>query len=1006
MPDGDSSTDSGGTLGPTGSSKSYRSRVTGAASSAVSGRGGRNFRQALVAIGCVVALIVTATAMPAFSAPLAPSEGGGSGGGGGGGGSGGSGGPGGSSGPSGGASSSSSASDGQPQLDGLPGKGLGNAGGGGTSPKSSPVLGILTSLLSGRGSGGPDGSGGLDGVGNSQFGALSPGHSTMIGGLNPTGDAVSGDQRQELHFRVSSSKETYWRTGSYDVYTGSGWKKSTSRRDVLLSAPNVKHPAGQRIQHSVTLKKAATSLPVAWRPNQLHGVESVKINTAGEVPVAGRLEADETYTVTSYEPPRDPSILRDAGTEPPRKLQQHYTQLPESTPQQRIKRLTDRITDPGGSQYAKARAIETWLESNKQYSLDVTRPVNGQVVSTFIFDRKKGYCEYFASSMVVMLRSQDIPARYVVGYSTGLPVGNTSYNVYSMNAHAWVEVYFQDIGWVRFDPTPGTPRLETEQRLLSSENESTSYLPNQTGSPNEVSSTSSDNYSLSVTPAPAPGRVVTAHVEKDGTPVGGVTVIVNGAVAGETNRSGNVTVTIPYNESVEVEVRHPDHSPSSSESRASVGGVPSGLSGGPLRLYAVKPSRGAIFSAQETGGDELVNKTYNLTGNMTFTTQGIVAPGMASTLRVTINSTPVRDALLTVDGEEAGRTNQTGEIQFRIPPQTPAGSDIHITAERGDFSDSATLTVHQPEISVSAAGWSPLLLPGQNATVHVTVGDKPVSNATVLFGSRTVGKTNTDGELTAPLPIAGRVDITAKSGSLTAQKTVSKPLMSVFLLLVIGVVGVGGGITVAYRRGLTPRDVVVWLRRATVRLGRGVVTALVWFGRRVTAIWQRIRAAGEYLLANLDNLYEVAVQFMTWFMSLPRAFGGAVTEWYARFKHWLIPRLPWTETSQAEVESTPSASEDRPSSSSKSRRTVRELWRQFVRLANVSHWRRKTPGEIAHTAIRAGLPKPAVETLTEAFREVEYGQRDPGKRVEKAQEAVRQLRSTTAEDTDKTEGDT
>lgn len=69
-----------------------------------------------------------------------------------------------------------------------------------------------------------------------------------------------------------------------------------------------------------------------------------------------------------------------------------------------------------------------------------------------------GYCTYYATTMVTMLRSQGVPARFVVGYTTGEQVGDDRYRVRGLNSHAWVQVYFPDVGWVRFDPTPAGPR--------------------------------------------------------------------------------------------------------------------------------------------------------------------------------------------------------------------------------------------------------------------------------------------------------------------------------------------------------------------------------------------------------------------------------------------------------------------------------------------------------------------------------------------------------------------
>jgi hypothetical protein len=80
---------------------------------------------------------------------------------------------------------------------------------------------------------------------------------------------------------------------------------------------------------------------------------------------------------------------------------------------------------------------------------------------------ERGYCTYFATTMVAMLRSQGVPARFAVGYTPGEQVGEDRWLARGLDSHAWVEVYFSDVGWVRFDPTPAEPRREAERRQLN-----------------------------------------------------------------------------------------------------------------------------------------------------------------------------------------------------------------------------------------------------------------------------------------------------------------------------------------------------------------------------------------------------------------------------------------------------------------------------------------------------------------------------------------------------------
>ncbi|HWX54315.1 MAG TPA: transglutaminase domain-containing protein, partial [Verrucomicrobiae bacterium] len=107
------------------------------------------------------------------------------------------------------------------------------------------------------------------------------------------------------------------------------------------------------------------------------------------------------------------------------------------------------------SNYLKAKAIESYLRTNFGYTLQLPGRLEQDPLAAFLFERKKGHCEYFASSMAVMLRTLGIPARVVNGFRGGQYNDVTSsYIVREKNAHSWVEVYFPEYGWVSFDPTP------------------------------------------------------------------------------------------------------------------------------------------------------------------------------------------------------------------------------------------------------------------------------------------------------------------------------------------------------------------------------------------------------------------------------------------------------------------------------------------------------------------------------------------------------------------------
>jgi hypothetical protein len=160
-----------------------------------------------------------------------------------------------------------------------------------------------------------------------------------------------------------------------------------------------------------------------------------------------------------------------------------YLQLPEHLPQ-RIAQLTRSITDDSTTTWEKAKAVEQYLREHYRYTLTPNNPVrtgNSDFVDMFLFEQKEGYCDYFSTAMTVMLRSIGVPARWVKGFSPGEIIepdeneillermqtlrsernhssNNTYYSILvrHRNAHSWVEVYLPEIGWISFDPTPGS----------------------------------------------------------------------------------------------------------------------------------------------------------------------------------------------------------------------------------------------------------------------------------------------------------------------------------------------------------------------------------------------------------------------------------------------------------------------------------------------------------------------------------------------------------------------
>jgi transglutaminase-like putative cysteine protease len=169
----------------------------------------------------------------------------------------------------------------------------------------------------------------------------------------------------------------------------------------------------------------------------------------------GRYEADSDIAVPSREE------LRMAGRSYPAPLAAIYLRLPALDP--RVSRLAAQITSSAGNEFDKAAAVENYLKTRFGYTLELPPSAVKDPIANFLFERKQGHCEYFASAMAVMLRTLGIPSRVITGFrSDEFNDLTANYVVRAKDAHAWVEAYFPGSGWHTFDPTPagasGTPQ--------------------------------------------------------------------------------------------------------------------------------------------------------------------------------------------------------------------------------------------------------------------------------------------------------------------------------------------------------------------------------------------------------------------------------------------------------------------------------------------------------------------------------------------------------------------
>jgi protein-glutamine gamma-glutamyltransferase len=276
-----------------------------------------------------------------------------------------------------------------------------------------------------------------------------------------------------MHIQIDDDKkgayDLKWRGVTLNAFDGKTWSNLHTKSMVpdltdgafALPQPQESGQAARRatsIHYRILMEPVGSSVFfLAPTARSLQGnYRLISADDGGAV-----YDMDAEHTVGSYEATTvlfnpKPAELRQASSDYPREVQSSYLQVPPLDV--RIPRLAETITAGMSNNYDKAAAIEFYLRNHFAYTLQLPRVLPSDPLANFLFERKQGHCEYFASSMAVMLRSLGIPARVVNGFRTGEFNDLTSqYVVRASSAHSWVEVYFPGYGWVEFDPTPAGP---------------------------------------------------------------------------------------------------------------------------------------------------------------------------------------------------------------------------------------------------------------------------------------------------------------------------------------------------------------------------------------------------------------------------------------------------------------------------------------------------------------------------------------------------------------------
>ncbi len=287
---------------------------------------------------------------------------------------------------------------------------------------------------------------------------------------------TGGNLTEKLMFTVSpdggrTDVRMYWTARTFDLYTGSGQWQATinGTRDVGPSKMALVYP--DRTQRSSERFTFVTDIPLL--KTLFYVNETLNISVDAQAIVSEDAEGQLDLTTISMDPPlkagspyavranvSNPTVLalRESGEEYPEWIKERYLQMPDDF-SPRITELARQIAGEELTPYDKAVAVTQYLRRTITYTESVPEPPrNRDPLEWFLFDQRAGFCNYYASAEVLMLRSLGVPARLVVGYAEGTwDPEQELYTVLGKDSHAWPEVYFPTLGWIAFEPTVSQP---------------------------------------------------------------------------------------------------------------------------------------------------------------------------------------------------------------------------------------------------------------------------------------------------------------------------------------------------------------------------------------------------------------------------------------------------------------------------------------------------------------------------------------------------------------------
>ncbi len=312
-----------------------------------------------------------------------------------------------------------------------------------------------------------------------QEGGANFGNSLTLGGERNVGDS--------LVFEAQALRARYWRAVVFDTFDGRQWLNTADAEanydagqivpvaswrarepisqtikllapmgNVLLGVADVAQ-ANLRMRATVRPQSGVAPIPAAQAAEGVLPVEFTRVRAVRE------LDRGDSYSFVSAATTATIQDLENAGVDYPAAEVDKFIQIPpEFSP--RVAELAQRLTANAVTPYEKAKAVESYLRTIPYDDSIAAPPAGVDPLEYFLFDIQRGYCDYYATSMAMMLRVVGVPARTASGYAEGIfDEESQSYFITQRDAHTWVEVYFPEYGWIEFEPTAGESPLDRPQ---------------------------------------------------------------------------------------------------------------------------------------------------------------------------------------------------------------------------------------------------------------------------------------------------------------------------------------------------------------------------------------------------------------------------------------------------------------------------------------------------------------------------------------------------------------